>query len=308
MKRANSFEESAFLNNTTYAKFFKIGYSAAISSFKWENCPKSVNSSYAERKLFFEGKVLFFKDPVLGYLCLPFTYEGGFDEYGEPIKRHVIGYNGYTNTLSNEDSVIIYNNTVKSPCACDIQQYAIRLYEIERAIDVNVKAQKAPITFVVPDEKTRLSVLNYYKNMDGNVPFITVSDGFPTNTIQYLNQNPPEKFPQLQMLLKQKLDDMLSYLGIDSNINNKAERLISPEVVAGMGYNMIMRNSRIMSRKESSEKIKEMFPDLIDFNIIWNYDSQIHERNVNKNGSIYPDVVRGDGDINSTRQNDNTFS
>ena len=49
--------------------------------------------------------------------------------------------------------------------------FAQKLYNVSRAIDVNINAQKTPL-MIVCDEKQKLTMKNVYMQYEGNEPFI----------------------------------------------------------------------------------------------------------------------------------------
>lgn len=62
--------------------------------------------------------------------------------YRIPVNRRAYAVNGYQRNLNNKDSVIIYNNYLHTNSRLDAVMFAKRLYNLDRAIDVNANAQK----------------------------------------------------------------------------------------------------------------------------------------------------------------------
>ena len=105
------FEDSLLLNNRTYLQYLQRLTELAISMFKWENLPSTVDPRYLELHLFENGCVVYFNDDVIGNLCLDCAVQGRLDVYGYPILRRAYSsYNNYQKLLKNTDSVLIYNN------------------------------------------------------------------------------------------------------------------------------------------------------------------------------------------------------
>ena len=165
-KRKTNFDESLLGNTATYGQYLRVLSELAVSMFEWRNVPDSIDVRYLEMQLFLTGVAVWFKDEELEnqpQLCLSCMPAGNFDVYGYPTRRTAYSrYNGYNKTLSNSDSVIIYNNFLRTPSVADSMIYAKRLYNLDRIIDVNANAQKTPI-LVRATEKQRLSLLNVYK-------------------------------------------------------------------------------------------------------------------------------------------------
>lgn len=257
-KRTN-FEDSATTNTLTYMQYLRRLMELSMSMFAWKNLPNTVDPRYIELRLFETGSVVFFKDDVLGELCLDCIQQGNFDVYGNPITRRAYScYNNYQKVLSNKDSVIIWNNYLRTNSVTDIQLYAKRLWDLDRSVDVNAKAQKTPI-LIQCNEKQKLSMKNLYMQYDGNTPVIFADNNIDINGVKVISTQAPYVADRLYQLKNQIWNEALTYLGI-SNLNiNKQERLITDEVSSSQGSTISSRYSRLECRKQAVEKINEMF-------------------------------------------------
>lgn len=253
------FEESALLNNVTYMQYFKRLTELAISMFEWQNLPPTVDPRYIELHLFQNGSMVYFNDDVVGNLCLDCLPNGNFDVYGNPVNRRAYSsYNNYQRDLNEDDSVIIWNNYLRTNSITDIKLYSKRLYLLDRIIDVNANAQKTPV-LVQGTEKQRLTLLNLYKEFDGNSPFIFGDKNLDLNALKSLNTGAPYVADKIYQLKTQIWNEALTYLGI-SNINiQKKERLITDEVTRNQGGTIASRYSRLQARREAVDKINAMF-------------------------------------------------
>lgn len=257
-KRTN-FEDSAATNTLTYMQYLRRLMELSMSMFAWKNLPNTVDPRYIELRLFETGSVVFFKDDVLGELCLDCIQQGNFDVYGNPITRRAYScYNNYQKVLSDKDSVIIWNNYLRTNSVTDIQLYAKRLWDLDRSVDVNAKAQKTPI-LIQCNEKQKLSMKNLYMQYDGNTPVIFADNNIDINGVKVISTQAPYVADKLYQLKNQIWNEALTYLGI-SNLNiNKQERLITDEVSSSQGSTISSRYSRLECRKQAVEKINEMF-------------------------------------------------
>lgn len=257
-KRTN-FEESLSVNNRTYANYFNRLIELSISMFEWENVPDTINTRYIELGLFNDGCMVYFKDDIIGDLCLNCIYQGRLDVYGYPVKRRAYSkYNNYNKILDNSNSVIIWNNMLHTNSVDPIELYAKRLYNLDRIIDVNANAQKTPV-LVQGSEKQRLSLKNVYKEYDGNSPVIFGDKNLDINALKVLSTNAPYVADKIYALKTQVWNEALTYLGI-SNINvQKKERLITDEVTRNLGGTIASRYSRLQSRQKAVEEINKMF-------------------------------------------------
>lgn len=265
-RKHNIFDESLILNNLTYRQYLNRLTELAISMFEWKNLPDTVDARYLELHLFETGCMVYFKDDVIGDLCLDCIVNGRLDVYGNPLLRRAYsGYNNYQKLLTYKDSVIIWNNYLRGNSILDVEMFARRLYNIDRIIDVNANAQKTPV-LLQGTEKQRLTLLNLYKEYDGNAPFIFGDKNLDINSLKAFSTNAPYVCDKLYQLKTQIWNEALTYLGI-SNINiQKKERLITDEVTRNQGGTIASRYSRLESRRQAVEKINDMFGTNIEVN------------------------------------------
>lgn len=194
----------------------------------------------------------------MGFLCLQNVLGGEYNVYRIPTKRRAYAVNGYQKELDENNSVIIFNNYLHTNSMLDVRMFAKRLYNLDRAIDVNANAQKTPI-LIQCDEKQRLTMLNLYKQYEGNEPVIFGDKNLNANGIKVLQTSAPYVADKLYELKAQLWNEALTYLGI-SNINaQKKERMITDEVTRNLGATIASRYSRLQSRREACEKINAMF-------------------------------------------------
>lgn len=271
------FEDSATRNNLTYLQYLKRLTELAISMFEWNNLPDSVDARYIEMGLFNDGMMVYFRDDVVGDLCLNCIANGQFDVYGYPVLRRAwSGYNNYQKLLKPSDSVVIFNNYLRTNSVLDVKMFARRLYNLDRIIDVNANAQKTPV-IIQGTEKQRLTLLNMYEKWDGNEPFIFGDKNIDLNVMKVLNTDAPYVCDKIYELKAQIWNEALTYLGI-SNINiQKKERLITDEVMRNQGGTIASRYSRLESRRQAVEKINQMFDTDIEVN--YHEDFQVAEPN-----------------------------
>ena len=257
-KRDLQFCESAYMNNRTYLQYYNRLTELAISMFEWQNLPETVDQRFLEMCLFSDGMCIFFQDEVLGYLGLQCMIGGKLNVYRIPMERRAYATNGYQRELDGTNSVIIFNNYLHTNSMVDVEMFSKRLYNLERAIDVNANAQKTPV-LIQCDESQRLTMKNLYKQYEGNEPFIFGSKGLDANGLKVLQTGAPYVADKLYELKTQIWNEALTYLGI-SNINVvKKERMITDEVTRNQGGTVASRYSRLESRRQACKQINEMF-------------------------------------------------
>lgn len=263
-KIKTEFGESLFNNKDAWYFYAMRLTELSISMFEWVNLPDTVDERFLELTLFKNGNAVFFKDEEIGYLALKCMSNGYFDLYGIPRKRRAWAINSYHKNLNENDSVIIYNNMVHTNSIQPVEYYAKRLWEIDRTIDVNCRAQKTPV-LIQCTENQRLSLLNAYQKFDGNEPVIFSDKDFNIdNAIKSLKTDAPYIVDKLYAYKTQLWNEALTYLGISNVSFQKKERMVSDEVTRSQGGTIASRYSRLESRKQACKKINEMFGLNID--------------------------------------------
>ena len=266
-RKKTNFEESLLMNNATYTQYFNRLMELSISMFEWKNLPSTCDVRYLELALFMNGSAVFFQDDVLeDYVALDVICSGRLDVYGNPVLRRAYSrYNNYQKLLKGNNSVIIWNNYTRTNSVLDVEMFARRLYNLDRIIDINANAQKTPV-LIKCDETQRLTMLNVYKEYDGNSPVIFGDKALNSNGLEVLSTGAPYVADKIYTLKTQIWNEALTYLGI-SNINvQKKERLITDEVTRNQGGTIASRYSRLESRREAVRKINDMFGLNIEVN------------------------------------------
>lgn len=270
------FWDSAILNKATYDQYVRRLTELSTSMFEWKNLPDTCDERFLEMTLLNNGAAVFFKDEVLGYLALEVTLNGKWNVYRVPIERRAYATNGYNKELTIDNSVIIYNNYIRTNSILDIKMFARRLTELDRAIDVNARAQKHPVLILATEEQ-RLTMMNIYKEYDGNEPVIFGDKNLDLNAITSINTGAPYVADKLYQLKTDYWNECLTYLGI-SNVNyQKKERMVSDEVVRSQGGTMASRYSRLEMRRKAAEEINDMFGLNLEVNFREDYREQDDE-------------------------------
>ena len=268
--RNRQFWESAKYNNATFQTYFDRLTELSISMFKWEGLPDTIDARFMELSLFGDGKAVFFYDEDIGYLALRCMTGGLWSVYNVPSDRTAYASNGYQMRLGPENSVLIYNNMIRTNSTLMVELYARRLWDLDRTIDINAKAQKTPV-FIQCNEQQRLTLKNLYMKYEGNEPFIFGDKSINLGDIKVFQTGAPYVADKLYMLKTQIWNEALTYLGI-SNINiQKKERLVTDEVQRNQGGTLASRLSRLKARQQACDEINRMF----GLNISVDYNEEI---------------------------------
>lgn len=256
-------------NNNEFAAQYYLSRlcELAMSMFEWKNLPDDIDWRFIEYMLFFNGQVLYSHDDGLDKdIVTQCALSGKLDFYRVPYDRQAYADNGYHRNLTADNSVVIWNNTLRMPCYPAMMFYARKLWQVDRVIDINIIAQKTPV-MILADEDERLALKNVYMQYDGNQPFIFGSKNIGLqDNVQALKTDAPYLADKLMELKSQIWNEALTYLGI-SNLNiQKKERMISDEAIRSMGGTIASRQSRLEMRREAVDLINRMFNQNIEVN------------------------------------------
>jgi hypothetical protein len=245
-------------NERTYQMYFVRLRDYALSVFKWEGLPDTVNERFLELTMFQQGKILFFKDTDWDqFLALPFTF-GQMNVYNEPIDFHAQSIN-YNKEYNVDNAVPIWSNFSRHPIQWIVEEYAKRLYWVERALDLNIRQQKFPF-LILGEESQRLTLMNAYEKWEGNEPFVFgYKTGFDKDAFQVLNTPVPYVADKLMEYKHNLWNEAMTFLGIGNAKQDKKERLVADEVAANDEQIESSREVMLKARQLACEKINELF-------------------------------------------------
>lgn len=298
-------ENAKYFTSVTYSTWFNRLYNIAISRFEWLNLPDTCNEKFIEQVLFFNGFMVGYKDTALNsFLIMPCTNNSVLDIFGYPAKVNAYGYNGYTAknltpytiTLGQEptraDAALLYANYSRCPDLPAALYFARKLTKIDRTIDVNINVQKTPY-IISCGENQRLTVANMFKQVDNFEPAIITTKFYGLNgekPINVMDLKPPFVADKMQTLKRQVYQEALTYLGIEANTSEKAERQVTEELTANMGETESMRQSPLASRKQFCKEFNKIYGTNIDVKFRSDLQlSQIMENGGLTDGELYDD-------------------
>lgn len=300
--KRDNFLATAITNRECYDFYYDRIKELSMSMFEWINMPPEIDIRYLELMMFERGGVVFFKDDVTDkYVCLPFTQWGKFDIYRIPIFRRAFASNGYNVKLDQTNSVIIYNNALRTPSIRQAKLFAKRLANFDRVIDVNVHAQRTPV-LIRCDEKERLTLENLYMKYDGNQPVIFGDKNLSSTPIDCISTEAPYVADKIYELKVQYWNEMLTYNGISNVSYQKKERMVKDEIVRSQGGTIASRYSPLNARKRGCELINEMFG--LDIDVAYHEDYRMQDDEFMVQGETDPN----EGEIDSLSVDFNTNS
>ncbi len=249
-------------NNMTFSYYYYKLTLIARSLFKWENLPNNMDERWIEKYLFTSGKCIFYKDPVLGFMVAGLSEQGGINCYGDPTTVWPVAenyvYDG-EQLVNGENCYIIRNNDLMLPIFPTVRYYSFKLTNIDRAIDVNIEAQKTP-TVVRCSDKQRLSLKNAINQRKDNEPVIWTSDDANiSDMVSSLDLNPPMVFKDLQTQKHMILNEIFTDFGINNANMDKRERMVANEVEANNEQVKASEDVMLKVREEACKQINRIF-------------------------------------------------
>lgn len=271
MKKKNNldFKISAYLNNETLNDYLYRMKRIALSMFKWKNLPSSMDERYIEKCLFFQGQCAFLYDDNYGYINLSATPSGDLNIYNLPTKLNCHSFNyqeirdvyfGFKNKdKDKKQCIMVMNNYDRYPTSKSIELFGYRLYNAERTIDVNISAQKTPCMIIV-DEKQRLLMENLYSQYNGNKPFIFGDKNqLQEGMIKAIDTKAPYVADKLSDYKKEIWNEFLMFMGINSLLVDKKERLVSDEANSNNEVTNYNLQSFLLPRQKACKEFNELF-------------------------------------------------
>lgn len=243
----------------TFMKWYFDIQQLYSSVFAYTGMPLIVDMAQVEQWLMYRGSVAFFIDEFIGPLILPYTTQGSLNQYGNPTTIRAYGMNGYQIYLNPDQYVIIYDNNMKISNINALRQYAIRLSQTDKVIDVNIAAQRTPVLLTAQNEGQLNSLKLAYRKMATGQPVIAEIGNTVNAGVNALNTGAPMVFNELQNYKLNLLSEVLTFCGIPNIGDPKRERLITTEVSAINGHVVHERTNRLQTRQRAIDEINFKF-------------------------------------------------
>lgn len=249
---------SQLSNFKTYEMYRRQLLTLAENVFEFVNLPEYIDTAYLNKQLLRKGSIAFFKDEVMGLICLPYNNIGSLDVYGRPKNIQVMARNGYTRRLSQGEFVIMYDNNGRYPLWLDILQYAERLGQHQRVMDINIAQQKTSRFWKTKTEKEK-TIKDLVNNVDGYENTIITYDNIDLDDTTIVLAPAPYIADKVELQKDKIYNEFLRLIGIANLSYQKKERNISDEIQAMQGGTIASRYSRFEPRQKAIKMINEKF-------------------------------------------------
>lgn len=288
-------------NYDTFIDYYNRMRKIALSMFEWTGLPDSMSSRFMERVLFEDGQASVLKDTSKGIIINTRCSDNGFiNIYELPTQLNCFSvqfredrlvYNGIMNEKLNADTqaVHVLNDWDRLPTWYTIYNFAERLADAQKTIDINIRAQRTPI-LILGSDKQKDTLNTLYAQYDGFKPVIMGDqDYLSQDSIKAVNTQAPFVADKIQSYKKEIWNEFLTTLGVNTIDMEKKERLISGESNANNELINFNLQNFLEPRKEACKQINELFGLNVDvkirsdlYNIIKQEESTIID--INQNG------------------------
>lgn len=261
------------LYNLLYMKYYII----ATNLFKWEGLEEiGLKPKYIEESLFKYGVCGFWKDPLNGYVALPCCQTGKRNIYNEPTEWRIYGFD-YNENVSNDDMVLIPNNSAWMGLKAYVSDTVKRLVDIQQTIDVNIVQQKTPYILKCT-EKQLLTLKNLMLKINTNEPFIYGDKSLDLQeSIQSIDIRADFLAKDLNDYYQVLENRLLTQFGVNNSNADKKERLLVDEVNSNNQHVEIDLELMLEVRQTACEQINKKYGlNLKVSRRDFGYDQSIH--------------------------------
>lgn len=144
------------------------------------------------------------------------------------------------------------------------RHYASLLYECDRCINVNLKAQNTPAILNAPDGQ-ELTFANLYEQVAGHKPVVYTRDMSPLKNqyddIRQIVYQTPAPFVagNVENLKSMLMSDFMFMLGVNGRTQSKVAQVSSLEVMQDAPTLMVLRNSYEQARQNFCDQCNKKF-------------------------------------------------
>ena len=289
---------SQLRNMTDYLIKVNENISLAKNVFPIKNVPTSIDLDYVNDKLINCGAVVWFigEDEELKkqLYCLPFKIKTYKIPYNSPYELEAIGEGNFKHILkSPEEYVIMYDNSEKRSIIKDILLYSERLSICDRTSDINIKQQRTPRMWNVPNDKEK-TFKDLITKIDSFEEAILGYEGLNINGINAVLSPAPYVADKVDEHKSKIYNEFLSFIGITTIMYDKKERMITSEIEAQIGGSVAKRFSRYEPRLKAINEINKKFKDYLEKPLVVGYydgvPSSKKESEVSQNDSNVSNV------------------
>ena len=267
-------EDAIILNDETFDDYCSRFYKIATSVFVWKNLPDSMDGEYLEHCLYYKGMAGMLKTLEYGFINTKATASGDFNIYGRPTRLNCYSYsfneqrnvfngliqNAKGETINDEykECILVRNTLLAKPTFASMRLFALRLTELERTMDTNVKRCKDPY-IITGTKEQEMTLRQVFSDIDNNLPALIVEkNGLDLKNINAVPLKVEFLGKEMMEYKKEIMNEALTVLGIN-NLAEKRERLISDETNSNNEVINMHLMSFLTPRKQACKEFNEKY-------------------------------------------------
>lgn len=255
--------------------YMRILGELCMNRFEWKGFPESVDVRYLEMQLYFHALAVGFVDRNTDkFFVLRGTPTGQRNLTDNPLSFTLTApsllSSRIPNQISARHSVPIWANYFRSPDLDIVQNYAWKLAQIDRTIEINVNSARRT-KVIVHNENQRLSAANINRQLDNGDSVIALN--MPLEQLISavdLGIN-PDAIEKLSIVRARMWNECMGMLGINNSNQDKKERLVAAEVGANDDQVGTMQRVCLNARQDAARAINAKFGDVMGFHVEVDY-------------------------------------
>lgn len=293
----NVMTENEKMQQILSAELERYYYQLGVSVFEWVGMPEQklrIPIRQIEKLLYYNGTATMFYDELSGqYMVLPVAEMSIVKNvYGEPSQWRAMALGeaaGRINekVLTWDNAVLFRNNDSYSASAPYIRELVRNMVNVEFTKRLNINAQKVSVQFKSSDRNV----------LSDKQQFMMLMECEP---VIYTDKMMMESMEPISFDIKPimaELDDAYNvydqraceYLGIDCVARDKAERLTVEEATGNNQKIAVIRQNKLRQRKFAVEKVRELFPDLGEFDCVLSDEVMTKETDMKEDEEVEAD-------------------
>lgn len=238
-------------------------FNLAVSLFKYEGLPPSINEYYLKGTLLLNGYIIWSKDKKGNLRALNGGLEG-IDCYNMPVHGIIANHTlGDWRTTFGVDSVLQWSNNTATPLKFVLSHYAELLADLDCDVAVNLENLKLTKVFHASTTEEKTKIENMLKKVrHGNSAIITnlpVTELFGTEKVPLFSTETEYIINKLLEDRRSIYNEFLTEFGINNCAIEKRERLILAEVDANNDELLIRRDFWLNAQRNGINAVNKIF-------------------------------------------------
>lgn len=248
-------------------KYLKLIEMLAVSRFEWHGLPDGIDERYLELTLFENGLALFHPNREWKRFVVSGGAIGGLNNYNNPTKFTPIAPQYHPGTMDGKHCVPIWDNPLRATMRDIVADYAIRLANCDKAIDVNLDNVAIPL-IIRTKETQKLTVQQMMQAREQGAPYVYTYDTMDTDGMfaTFPNQT-PNLSKDLLEVKNQIWNEMVTFLGIQNSSTEKRERLVADEAEYAQERTNVYRQSYLKCRQQACDQINRLWFDRVGMHL-----------------------------------------